>query len=235
MSEAPLDTTTTAPDADAPRRSITALIAAAVLIAAVVAAVLLFGVARPPELAAIDEGTAPAAAVAWNRWEDDESCIHVAWPDGRVTTPYCATDGGEIVAWPADGIVLRAWGRGGETEVTIDAETGEVIERRAVDSQAAEQQPRPAAPVDNWVRSDHEDGVLTVTFETSGGVIWTVEAPDAYRITSGVRSPDGDWVAMVDSASRLLVVEADGSAEPRVWASDVDEWQVPMWQGTARD
>ncbi len=214
-------------------RSVALLIAAAVLIVGVVVAVLLFGIVRPPALEPLAEsGLRPSGAVTWMSWSDGESCLSIAWPDGNITEPYCSRDGGDVIAWRSDGVVLRTWTSTGESELTIDPVSGQVLDRRHVNPERDVDRPESGERIE-WVRSYRDDaGLLVVELESSGDVVWRLDAPDAYTINSGVRSPDRNWVALVDSARRLLVVPADGSADPAVWTDEFDSWQTIVWQGT---
>jgi hypothetical protein len=211
------------PDA---RRSVFALIGAAVLVVVVVVAVLVFGVERPPPLASItDPGPQVSGSVAWTAWEDGRVCVHVASPTGAVRSPYCGRDGGEIVGWTDDGLILHTWTATGSSEVVVDPDSGVVVDRRPLRDEIGREFPES-------VRAFHEDGRLVVEQQDSRTVIWTVEAPDAYDVFNGVRSPDGEWVALTDSARRLLVVPADGSAPPRVWVKPFEGWSIVVWEGT---
>jgi len=226
--------TTTSADGANYRRSVALLVAAAVLVLVVVAIVLLFGVVRPPALPALSDAPTPAppAAVAWSAWERDGSCVTAAWPDGRVDEElHCESDGGEVVAWTQEGIVLTTWRGAGSEEVVVDPATGEVVDWRTVEPDG--DPPEPVGGPSGAVHTERRDGVLVVT-DDRHRVLWEVEAADAYEVTSGARSRDGGWYAMVDSAERLLVVPADGSASPRVWAEGVPRWQRVVWQGTER-
>ena len=216
------------------RRSIVLLAAAAVLVVTVVGLVLVFGVVRPPSLATVADrpDPAPSGGVAWTSWRSGETCVTVVRPDGRVDHQlYCERDGSELVAWTDEGIALRTWR--GDLDATdllvIDGDTGEVLDVVA-------DAPHRAAPRPESVRTTYRDGRLTVTRERDRDlVVWEVEAPDAYAISSSALSPDGAWFALVDSADRLLIVPADGSADPRVWATDAPRWQDVVWQGTTLD
>lgn len=212
-------------DPDARRRNLS-LVGAALVVVLVFAAVLVFGVARPPELSHVSEAsTGLAAGVAWTAWDESSTCVNVADPDGTVRELYCDEQGGDVMSWTAEGILLRSWTSAGELELVIDSTDGSVVSRRTVEDTAT-------LPDTEYVRSSREDGRLVVSLELSGDVIWDVESPEAYRIEQGQRSPDGDWVAMSDSAQRLLVVPADGSTDPLVWVADFDTWQMVVWQDT---
>jgi hypothetical protein len=208
-------------------RSVALLVAAGTLVLVVVGAVLLFGVERPPALDSLAEAPdpAPSAGVAWMQWSGDEMCVSVARPDGDVAQVWCDRAGGQLVGWPEPGALeLHTWD--GDVIRTVDVETGEILDRSP-------------GPVEwEWtgepaVRTQHRDGRLTVRLEADDTVLWRTEAPERYEVHGSARSPDGDWVAMGDAAGRLLVVPADGSAPPRIWAEDVDTWEPPVWEGTS--
>lgn len=206
------------------------LLVAAALVVGVVAAVLLFGVQRPPPLSSLAEAPdpAPSARVAWMDWTGSEACLHVAGTDGTVEQPWCSRAGGELLAWPdADRIELLSYD-GRESVRTIDPTTGAVVDREPLRSGA--RLPEPEAAV--W--HEHRDGALTVTLADEGSELWRVAATERYGITTSARSPDGDWVVMVDSAGRLLLAPADGRTAPRVWATDAPTWSTVVWEGSAR-
>lgn len=216
---------------DRMQRSTLALAAAGLLLVVVVGLVLLFGIARPPALPSLADqpDPAPPAAVAWNSFDrDDGPCLYVARPDGTTESLACNLEG-EVWAWDDDGIAVFAYGPRDQLEI-IDPVTGEVVDRREVDDVDGSERPVPSP--DGIISSRHSDGTLTVTRDDTRDVIWEVDAPEGYRVGQGAVSPDGVWVAMFDSAERLLLVPADGSTDPRVWAEDTTEWQIPLWEGT---
>jgi hypothetical protein len=219
-------TTPERPQATGPDRSVTLLVVAGVLVLVVVGAVLLFGIQRPPTVASLAEDPAPApsAAVAYLTQQGSQGCVRVALPDGTTAGPWCDRMGGELVGWDEQGILLRRWD-GAETVRVIDPETGEVVGRAR---DRAWQEPYDHQAV--W--TEHRDGELIVRLEADDTELWRVTAPEPYQITTSARSADGDWIALVDSADRLLVVPADGSAPPREWTRDVASWQWPVWEGT---
>jgi hypothetical protein len=210
-----------------PDRSVPLLIAAAVLVLAVVGAVLLFGVQRPPALDSLADvpDPAPSASVAYLVEQPDRACVQLARPDGTTTGPWCDRGGGELVGWTDEGLLLRHWD-GSETVRILDPETGEVV-GRARDRAWSEPYDRPII----W--SEHRDGELIVRLDEDDTELWRIEVSDRYEIRASAVSPDDAWIAMVDSADRLLVVPVDGSAPPRVWTTDVASWQWPVWEGTS--
>ncbi|HSK23124.1 MAG TPA: hypothetical protein VK906_08115 [Egicoccus sp.] len=211
------------------QRSRVLLVAAAVLVVVTVVLVVVFGVQRPPELAtlAAQPSDGPSTAVAWMAWDGDEACVNIARPSGEVTTPWCSAAGGEVVRWSDGDLVVRTW-ETGERLRTLDPDDG-----RATGWLAAERDPAGHDPIPDAAWSERDDGTLTVREIGSDRVLWQVEAPERYTVQSSALSADGAWIAMVDSAGRLLVVPADGSAPPRVWADEVPAWPAPVWEGDA--
>jgi hypothetical protein len=209
-------------------RSMPLLVAAAILVLLIVGAVLLFGVERPPALESLADvpDPAPSASVAWTAWSGEEMCVSVARPSGEVAQLLCDRNGGELVGWPEPrALELHTWDD--DVTRTIDVGTGEVLDR----SSGSVEWERIG---ESTVRTQHRGGRLTVRLEPDDTVLWRTEAPERYDVHGSARSADGDWVAMVDGAGRLLVVAADGSAPPRVWAREVDVWEAPVWEGTSR-
>lgn len=220
-------------DTSAPARSVVLLIVAGALVIAVVVAVLVFGVARPPELISLEDQPepAPSASMVWRVDEDVEPCLEIVAPEGSGGEELvCDVDLGEVVAWDDRGVVLRTWGMQEELR-WIDPTTGEQVHREQVSEDRITATPHVGSAITSRERS----GVVRVTLDDTGELLWEVSAPESYRVHTGSVSPDGRWVALVDSAQRLLLVPADGSAEPRVWSEDVPSWQAPIWEGTTVD
>jgi hypothetical protein len=206
---------------EVPRRDARWLVAAAVLATVVVGLVLVFGVVRPPALEALTDPDfdGAVAVVTWDR----EPCLRVVGPDGGVSEVRCDGELGELVAWTEEGIVLRTWRGAGPELETVDARTGETIARRD-DGDDASAWPEPdvdAARV--------EDGRLLV--RDGSTELWSVAARGGYEVLAGWTSPDGRWVALQDAADRLLLVPADGSAAPVVWAEDIEGHSPIVWRG----
>jgi hypothetical protein len=91
--------------------------------------------------------------------------------------------------------------------------------------------PPPLAPLDapDFDGARVEGGRLVV--RDGGTVLWSVAARGSYEVAAGWTSPDGRWVALQDTADRLLLVPADGSRDPVVWAEDLDPFVPIVWRG----
>jgi hypothetical protein len=199
------------------------LVAAAVVAVVVVALVLSLGVARPPALPTIadDPAVSAPAEVALLGWDDGETCLTIVATDGSTRRPWCSDQGGELLAWDDRGVVLRRYAGAGDLEVVVDPDTGEIVTSRSLPVDAD----RPAGPERIEVTTSRTvaSGSLEVR-SGDGTVLWRTDAPRSYDVTGGWSHPDGEVVALLDSARRLLLVPADGSSEPRVWAEDVTTW-----------
>lgn len=211
-------------------RSVPLLLAAAAVIIATVVVVLVFGVNRPPALEPLAAGPdAPSEGLARITWREDSACLEVFTVAEGRTEVTCELDGGEILGWKDDVIALRSWSEVGE-EFLLVGEDGEVRSRRLLSPE--ESQRLPFSPYAG-ARTSHRDGRLTVTVAATDTVAWDVKAASNYRVEVNALSDDGRWLAMVDTAGRLLVVPADGSGPPRVWVEDLgNAWDAIVWEGT---
>lgn len=211
-----------------PRRSLPTLLVAGALVTVVVALVLVFGIARPPELVSLADEPEPAltAGIAWSAWEEGGACLYTLDPAGTQREVGCGYDGEELLAWTDDGIAMLVWGPRDGAEL-IDPDTGEVVD--TVAGQPEEWFGRDAGVV----RSRVVDGTLTVTLRDGGVELWRVDVAGNYTVDDGFLSPDGEWVLLVDRSGRLLLVPSDGSAAPRVWAEVEESWVRPVWEGSA--
>lgn len=209
-------------------RSMALLGAAAGLVVVVIALVLVFGVARPPALTSLADDPLPglSAEVAWTAWEERGTCVHVASPNGTVREVTCAARGEQLVSYDEQGLGLIVWGQREQLEV-LDADTGDRVELRSLTGIDWER------AMEGDVDARRVDGRLVLRDRSSDTVLWEVEAPEGYWVSEGRISPDGAWMAAVDSADRLIVLPTDGATPPRVWHEGVDSWQAPVWEGTA--
>jgi hypothetical protein len=213
------------------RRTVGFLAAAAALIALVAGLVLAFGVERPPRLETIAEsGATPPGGVALLQWDDRGGCLalHVIRPDGTAAASGCDSSLEGIVGWTPEGIVVTAWLDDAQVLRTYDPQSLAMVSSRAPSDS------KMAGVGDGIGTESSSDGTMTVYWGADYHVLWRVDAPANYRVESGTRSPDGRWFALTDTAGRLLLVPADGSASPRVWVTGLgaNPWPGPVWEGT---
>lgn len=204
------------------------------LIAVVAVLVFLFGIVRPPALAALSlAGPAPSGGVAFVQWDGEQGCaeLRIVRPDGSSPRSACELDGGDVVGWTTAGIQVYGWmasAMSGPTLRVYDPATAEVK------SEGGSEADLQATPSEGVTVLHGRDGVLTVSSANSRTTLWTVRADGRYSVNWGSRSPDGEWFALIDTSGRLLLVPADGSAPPVVWSTDGPEnsWPGPVWEGT---
>ena len=212
--------------------SVRLLAAAAVVAVVTLGLVLRFGIVEPPALAPVDAGTRPDIALALLTYRDADrgQCLDIVDPDGAVREVRCGLDGGgPLVGWDERGVLLITYRPTSERVEAIDPVTGAV-------STVPDQDPRDVSLrwSSTWVESDRAGRTLVVR-EDSGQVLWRVEAPDNYRISSTATDPATGTVALLDSAGRLLVL-GPGADEPSVWVEDVGaEYGELVWEGTTVD
>jgi hypothetical protein len=84
---------------------------------------------------------------------------------------------------------------------------------------------------DTVIDVERSGSTMTIRDETLT-VLWSVTAPDGYRISASARQPVTGDIAMLDTAGRMLVLRA-GDTEPRVWAQGLERsYGEIVWQGT---
>lgn len=234
------------------RPALTAAVAAAVVITAVVIIAVL-GRATPPELPSIDEQPDPpvrgelVALTSGDDSGDDETCvIHVDLVTRSRRTLTCDEERLGDIGWTAHGTVqATAHHDGGLVRVvTVTVASGEVDER-ILDH-------RTAPLVDDGIATrygpaDRSDGVRatighdpepTVTVIDRDGTVrgeQRFEATRHYRLRGIGWSPNGRWLVVHDSAERLLVLD-DRGQNPRVLIEGVRDaaWRPRGGPGSER-
>ena len=206
------------------------LVTAAVVAVVTLGIVLRFGLVEPPMLDPVDASTRPTVSLALVTYRDVErsQCLDVVTPDGAVRSVRCGLDGvGPLVGWDARGILVVRYLPMGERVEAIDPVTGAITTVPDVD-------PRDVSMrwSGEWFETDRAGETLILRDE-GGAVLWRVEAPDNYRISSTALDAAAGRFALLDSVGRLLVL-APGATEPRVWVDDVGaEYGELVWEGTA--
>lgn len=223
----------------ADRRALAAIAAATgVVIAAVVVIVTVGGVTLPafPSLAAEPDPDIPGSVAYLH--DNEEDCVSaVPAGGGEPRRLWCAEDLSGPLEWSEDGVAVRRFATSGPERVVVDPESGEIVERGVVD---------PGEPPDDGDREERwrrEDGVrLDVVRDQSRARLQRIEpdgstrtlidvdAAGRYGFSHPQWSPDGRWALVVDSAQRLIVVDAAGE---QAWllAEDARE---PAWGPQAR-
>jgi len=218
-----------APPATPRERSTALFVAAFALIAVVATLVLVFGVTRPPALLAITQANlTPPDGIAWMSWDDrdERQVLSVADVRGGGSTFDIGSGGGELVGWTDRGLALFEWKDRGRITY-VDPASGIVVASEESGYGTLSLDDRDDVVVTGW-------GATHVRLRSNDALVWSVSASGGYTIRSGWISPDGDWVALVDSSGRILLVPADGSTPPVIWAN-VEPHSAPyriVWQGT---
>jgi hypothetical protein len=210
------------------------LIGAAAIVVLVAVLALVFGVVRPPAVAGLTdvERAALPGGVAWTQFDERSGCTQlvVARPDDGSKAIACDTQLDQVIGWTTDGILTVTWIDEGQRIETRDPSTGEVLATMNVT--VVKDRPESDSIEGGYVVSRSE-GTLVVA-RPGGTAVWETPADARYEIGTLAVSPDGAWVAITDSAERLLVVRTDGSETPAVWATGVREWawRPVVWEGT---
>ena len=210
----------------------TALWVAVALVVLAVGVVVAFGITPYPSPPAVAERPDPqvSARLAFVRFGARAPCLHVV--DGRGDERELGCDerySGDL-RWVDDRhVAVRSYTDGARH--VVDVETAEVT----VDAQVATEtlQPEPLAQATSAdgheARTGAGAGSVWVDVVAPDGAVTRVvefDAPDGYDLYDARWSADGRWVAVLDSAQRVLVVDAAGRVPVRLWASDVGQFAV---------
>lgn len=202
------------------------LAAAAALVITVVGGVLLFAVPRPPALpelsADVTAFDVDPGRLAWTSWEGNQRCLVVLDGDGDRDRHCAAELDGEVIGWDDGEVVVRGYAGGSSDTVRVDPDTGRT--RSAPGRGSSDAGGRSELAI------ERDDGQLTV--EVEGRTVWQVDAPQEYTVSWAQVDADGQLVLLQDRAGRLLLVPADGSLPPRVWADDLPSWGSVVWDRT---
>jgi hypothetical protein len=202
-----------------------------------VALVFVVGVVPYPDLATVKEQPAPAVPgrLAYVRW-DDGACLRVVDGDGTDREVRCDDRLGGPLAWGEDGrtVEVVSFGPTGETVEVVDVESGDVVETRTVGTGS------PGIPLEEPGVRERDGAVLSVTRDGSAAVVelredgetdtvLRLDGPSGYSFWDVRWAPDGDWIAVLDSLDRVLVVSVEGDADARVWVEGAGG-QIAWWQ-----
>lgn len=222
------------------RRPFLAAAGAVALVGAAVAAIVVLGGVRYPDLPTVAEQPDPVVEgrIAFARWDGGDSCIVVAEAGREPRALTCKDHGGfGGLDWTADGrLRVERWSGSVDEELVLDPATGEVVDRRVRPDDDGSDDARdhgpPAWEWDDGSRvvvggADRESWVERLGPDGPPERLLTVHGPRGYRFDDATFSPDGDWVLVTDSEERLIVVPAgggparllteDGGANPVWW------------------
>lgn len=216
------------------RTRILSLVGAVALIVVVIGVVAVFGVQPYPALPTVAEQPDPPVTgrLAYVAYEGGEGpCLHVVQGDGRDEELGCGTDYEGEIYWVDDGRlgVRRFRERDTSTVDVLDVATGELLEEREVASTT----PVPGLDRTNdagdRVATDARAGRATVTVTPDDGereVVLELDGPSGYAFVDVGWTGDGRWIAVLDSAGRVIAVDPQGEAVARIWAVDIGYFVV---------
>jgi hypothetical protein len=180
--------------------------------------IVLFGLRFGPDFPDLyqDGGPTIEGSVAFSV-DDDDTCVQVLdVATGGQTEIYCS----ELV-W------IEGWNKAGDLVVhqaemfdyvlVIDPVTG------AVEPTGADDDVVPSEV--SALRANSAEGHATLTYvgPESSTILIDVDGPRDYRFYDRGITADENWVWVVDSENRLLVVATDGSSGPWLVADGVHE------------
>lgn len=232
-------------------RSTTAALLAGGIVVVAAAVIVIFGFVPIPEYPTLGEEPAPQLsgkiAYAVDEELDDRfsefvpRCVHVIeLPEGQADEIVCAEGIGWGMAWTDDGwIVAESFGRFNEFHgefssdlALIDPSTGGVSE-----SVGYEGEPRFLRSEQRQIREDgarvrtEDSGTTVVVVLADGSTIDLVGAgvtPSNYRYSEAQWSPDGEYVLVVDTEGRIIILSASEDPRPRVVAETGHEYGITL-------
>ncbi|GBD86072.1 hypothetical protein BMS3Abin02_02497 [bacterium BMS3Abin02] len=222
------------------KRGTLAVVLSVLVLAAVLAVVLVFGVVPFPEYPSLAEQPDPSipGTVAFIRG-DDPPCLEVVPAGGGVSRELrCGRDiGGKGLAWTSDGLIVTFdFSAYPPQYALIDPASAQVVER--ID--AGQGGPEPLFAESGTSR--RADGTVLIADRSADGatlmirepnkeprLLLEVNGPRNYRFNTVTWSPDGNWVMVIDSESHLLIVHALGDPQPRILADGLQPWMSAAW------
>lgn len=194
------------------------LLAAGAVAVIVTAVVLVFGISFAPEFPSLydDDGPTIEGTVAYIDYGREE-CVRVLdVATGEFDEVWCA-DWLGLEGWNDDDKLVIHSGDGGDREIVVDPDSGEVTAWGAY--------PSIPPPRDSLLRASSDDGHATLTYgqsETQVTLI-DVEGPRDYSFWQFGLTADESYAWACDSEDRLLVVAVDGNSGPWVVTEGVGE------------
>ncbi|CAN5481582.1 hypothetical protein BH23ACT9_BH23ACT9_02430 [soil metagenome] len=214
-----------------------ALVAASVVVVAVVAVVAVFGLVPYPDVPTLADQPDPPVTgqLAYITYGSSQRqpCLHVVDGLGEDGQLVCGSAYGGALHWIDEGRLGVADFRGAAAAISvIDAATGEVIDTMPEDRDRDEPFPTGVDPEnddgDVLLIGEEDDRVWLDARRADGRTdrLLELEGPASYTLYDAGWTADGRWAVVQDSQQRLLVVDAEGTAPARVWATDVSSTAV---------
>lgn len=228
------------------RRIVIAIAGCAALAVLAVALLLAIGIRHVPDLPTVRERPDPTVAgrLALQVWDDSRGmCVDVeelstgerreVYCEGMPVSGFEQPMGINWFDWDDTGrLMLASYERDAIRVVTIDVDTGEVVDEGTL--------PSDTRPPDERARADgstlsypwNEDGRAVVYVNGPDGArrtLYEVRGPDGYTFVAAAWSPRGDYAVVRDSEGRWIVLRADGEPVPRILTEDADQlaWYQP--------
>lgn len=139
------------------------------------------------------------------------NCVYVAEVDGSWREVRCGLDG-ELVGFQTGGpLTLFQYGSGMSGQFTllsVATDTGEIIQTQPTDQEIT----YDGTPGLMWFRDGDE---LVVRYDNRD--VWRVASQSSYTIYAARVSPDGQHIALTDSAQRIVLLSVSGDEPARIW------------------
>ncbi len=230
------------------RKPLLAVAAALAVVVAVSAVIFVYGVIPIPDFPSLAEQPQPIpGTVAFVRWEGrDGPCIYtIPAGGGQEERVLCGRFEGGPLAWTPEGnlALLGFQEFGGSLVLIVDPTTGWELDRFSLGREEATDVEQRFFRLSER-RQEREDGTQLVFggFESdeeaelalrhpngsTEELLRLQDVPRDYAFWDAQWSPDGEWVLLVDSEERLVVLDA-ANPEPRLLASRAAEpaWFIP--------
>jgi hypothetical protein len=220
------------------KRAVVAVSASVVVIIAVLVVVLVFGVIPLPDypsLADHPDASIPGSVAFIT--EGDPPCLGVVSASGGPSTELrCGVVEMGTLGWTSDGLIITIdFSSSTPLYLLVDPASGEIVDTVPADVN----EPKPLV----WEsQSTRADGAVLLTDGARGTTtvkvrlpnqdpvpILTADGPHDYSFTTATWSPDGQWVLVVDSEGRILVVGENGTPTARVLVQSASPWMNATW------
>ena len=219
-------------------RAVLAVSASVVVILAVLAAVLVFGVIPLPDYPSLaDHPDASIPGTVAFITDDEPSCLGVVPAGGGPTTELrCGVVELGTLGWTSDGLIVTIdFSSVTSRYLLIDPVSGQVVDTVPADVD----EPKPLV----WEsQSTREDGAVLITDDGREATtvkvrvpnevpttILSADGPHDYSFDVATWSPDGQWVLVVDSEGRILVVGESGLPTARLLVDGASRWMNASW------